>query len=1079
MKKIYLLISTVVLYYTSFAQTTLYTNNFEGSFDATTAAAQASTSSETFFKNGSLAVGWNNSANQGSSNTWAITSIGNTSKGYTGASGGYYLKATIPSGSVGATIYYYAMIGPINTTGYQSITLNFGATSSRTLNSISSFRTSASGSGSSPYGAIGATVVNADNSANTPVVPTTTASTSTTTQLIDSSGGATAWGYYSVPLATAVANNNPNLYVYIQFSYKTPPSAITLSFDDISITGTPIATRTWTGKIYKSVQDGLWSSASTWNYSTDSTNWSAASAAPDYQDSSIVIGNKVSITSSVSLNQVKVISGGTLQLGDGTTDGIMTLIDEPNDELEIRNGGVFQVLNVTNSYSTGIVYYSAGVSYSVNTGGIIRIGNSTAVSNSYCGLATYANGIWQDKSIFDWNSTNAPTSSNFFPNVSWNVSPIFRFSYPFTTLGSSSTSYSPCVNGTVDLNNVNLTYTGTFTKVIRDGITGTGTINNTGKLYVCGYNASIGAGITFNPIATSSVMLVQAVNFAVNGTVHGQVQLDPAPLNSSGTFPAIYTQYSSGTTPTLTLSGTNTNFDSLYVLTTTPISGFTPTLSLSNSTGVNNLLSLVNGGNIITNNNLTLKSASSGSAVFIDTTGTFTGNVVVQRYVGNTTPTQQWRMIGFPLLKTTSISASTLAGLFGTGYKAYTYNEAADDQTNYGNSGTVNAGWTAFVSPLTTTADKGILMSGGTPGTILSATGTLNTGAQSIALSFSKKGWNFISNPYAFNINWTTIAANNSGVVNNAIYRYDPSSTAYATYVGGSSTGNQSNVIQNGAGFFVQAKAAGNLSIAESDKTTGAVLASLMGYQPIISQDNSIIKLSLQKQGDQYSDEVVLRWGGGVAATDNFDGDFDAYDLGRAVGPDLSVVGNDKTVYSIFHGSELKSSSNENRTVQLGMKNMEEGTYQIGIQLQSPIANGNKAYLYDSYSNTYTLIDGNTNTYSFVTTADAKSQSATRFSVVMNVKETVAINDNTNLPVSLLNNPSTGNILTLYSKNNYTKLQWQVVDNSGRLLQSGLLGNVTKGTTYQINAGNTSTGNYFIKLNGDGNALPVLKAIKN
>ena len=79
----------------------------------------------------------------------------------------------------------------------------------------------------------------------------------------------------------------------------------------------------------------------------------------------------------------------------------------------------------------------------------------------------------------------------------------------------------------------------------------------------------------------------------------------------------------------------------------------------------------------------------------------------------------------------------------------------------------------------------------------------------------------------------------------------------------------------------------------------------------------------------------------------------------------------------------------------------------------------------------------------------------------------------------LLNNPTTNSVFTLYSKNNYNQLQWQVVDGSGRALQIGAFNSVQKGSTYQINAGTIANGNYFIKLTGDGNALPVLKAIKN
>jgi len=233
------------------------------------------------------------------------------------------------------------------------------------------------------------------------------------------------------------------------------------------------------------------------------------------------------------------------------------------------------------------------------------------------------------------------------------------------------------------------------------------------------------------------------------------------------------------------------------------------------------------------------------------------------------------------------------------------------------------------------------------------------------------------------------------------------------------------------------------------------------------------------KEGETTGgDAVVIRWGGGYAATDNFDPQYDAYDLGRREGADLSVIGKDGTLYSIFHGSALKTKDKEQREILIGTNNMIEGSYSINTSLLSAMYDGNEVYLLDHYTNKATLISDATASYPFIVTSDAKSSSTNRFSVVLNYK---AVDNSvaTDLPVTLLNNPSTGNLFTLYSKNNYTKLQWQVVDNSGRLLQSGLLGNVTKGTTYQINAGNTSTGNYFIKLNGDGNALPVLKAIKN
>jgi len=497
----------------------------------------------------------------------------------------------------------------------------------------------------------------------------------------------------------------------------------------------------------------------------------------------------------------------------------------------------------------------------------------------------------------------------------------------------------------------------------------------------------------------------------------------------------------------------------------------------------------ISGGTLnLGGNSVTLQSSATGSAKVSAITGTLSNatNVTIQRYIGSNA---QWRMVGFPLSASTSIAASALSSFYGTGYNAYTFNESADNG-NYGSSGSVNAGWVNFTSG-SVTADKGILLIGGTPASIINFTGTLNQGTQSIALSYSgsnsNKGWNFISNPFAANLNWTSVIGHNSSGLDNAIYRYDPNTTAYATYVNGSSTGNQSNILENGAGFFVHSTGSTTLTVMETDKTSSAPVASLMGAgfeqgnvtttdgSVFNTTSQSIIKLALSKEGETAADEVVVRWGAAIDATDLFNGKYDAYDMGRSVGADLSVLGKDGTVYSIFHGSELKNNSEENRTVQLGIKNMNEGNYQLNLQLLAALANNNQAYLLDKYTNEYTLIDNNK--YSFTVNADAQSQSVTRFSVVLNYKKAEILNNN--LPVSLLTNPSSGNVYVLYSNNNYNNLQWQISDNNGRVLQTGTLSAVTLGNTYTINAGNSAQGIYYILLNGDGKTLPTLKAIKN
>ena len=589
-------------------------------------------------------------------------------------------------------------------------------------------------------------------------------------------------------------------------------------------------------------------------------------------------------------------------------------------------------------------------------------------------------------------------------------------------------------------------------------------------------------------ISTTAALNNLTINSSATLTVNNILQIGGT-ISNSGTITA--------TSGTITMNGSSAQTIPASTFSTNTIKN----LIINNSAGLTLAGSLnVTGtvtptsGVLTTGGFLTLVSTVSGSGIIAQGSGSYlSGSVTVQRYVGNSI---QWRMVGFPFTAATTVAESTLAGFYTSGYKAYTYNEAADNGA-YGGSGAVNGGWSAFTTG-TITANKGLLLSGGTIPSVINFSGPVNAGNQTITLSYSgsnpNKGWNLIANPFASNIDWDLVHVHNSCGVDNAIYRYDPNTTAYATYVNGSSSGNQSKIIENGAAFFVHSPGTTSLIINEADKTNSAPAASLMGLHQTIGTitaegivntgttaqyNQSIIKLSLSKQGDVYGDEVVLRWGGPFNVTDQFDSRYDAYDRGRQIGPDLSVIGTDKTVYSIFHGSALNSSNTENRTLQLGMNNMGEGSYQIKLNLLSTLANNNQAYLIDRYSNENILIGGTDSVYAFKVNADTLSQSAQRFAVTMNYKAVDHNTANNDLPVLLLNNPSTGHLFTLYSKNNYNQLQWEIVDEGGRSLQTGLLSNVLKGSTHQINVGNSTQGSYFIKLNGDGNVLPVLKAIKN
>ena len=508
------------------------------------------------------------------------------------------------------------------------------------------------------------------------------------------------------------------------------------------------------------------------------------------------------------------------------------------------------------------------------------------------------------------------------------------------------------------------------------------------------------------------------------------------------------------------------------------------TLVINNSAGVSLAGSLTitgsvvpNNGILTTNDNLILGSNINGSAAITEGNsqgGYINGSVFVKRYLGTTDT--KWRMIGFPFIRNPLI-----VGTFSSdGYKAFIFNESADDG-RYGGSASstnYNAGW-FNIGFQNISAVKGILIS--TPNPMLAQPimflGPINLGDQLIPLSYNvssaNKGWNLIANPFAANINWTSIIANNSNI-DNAIYRYNPNTDAYASYVNGIGTGNQSNVIENGAGFFVHSIGATSLIIRENDKTNDAPAARLFGTETVTNYNKSILKLSLLQEGDTFGDEAIVRWGEDPA-TDNFDSKYDAYDMGRTKGVDLSVLGKDGTAYSIFHGAALLPKDKEQREIALDVKKLVEGNYTLNANILSPMYFGNEVFLMDHFTNQATLISTNNATYSFNVTANTNSALSNRFSLVFNYKPAIAIAEN---DIKLINNPTTLNQFNLVMGANYQKVNWELIDNIGRVHQAGVFNAVTKGTVYNASISTISSGTYFIKLMADGIVLPTQKWIK-
>ena len=221
-------------------------------------------------------------------------------------------------------------------------------------------------------------------------------------------------------------------------------------------------------------------------------------------------------------------------------------------------------------------------------------------------------------------------------------------------------------------------------------------------------------------------------------------------------------------------------------------------------------------------------------------------------------------------------------------------------------------------------------------------------------------------------------------------------------------------------------------------------------------------------------DEVILKWSS--AGTDNFNAKYDALDLGTYKMHDLAIVGSDNIRYSIFNGSVLKNNNEESRSITLGLKSLNEGSYQINTHLLTELSNGNKAYLVDNYLHQIIGIDSSNPVYTFTVTADTLTKTDGRFKVALNYKETS--NANTSGNFSIYGNITSGNSFVLHSNTDVDQLEWKLVDASGNVLQTGILNNITKESNTTVNTKATVCGMYFIQLQTGNNQQQTLKLVK-
>jgi uncharacterized delta-60 repeat protein len=299
--------------------------------------------------------------------------------------------------------------------------------------------------------------------------------------------------------------------------------------------------------------------------------------------------------------------------------------------------------------------------------------------------------------------------------------------------------------------------------------------------------------------------------------------------------------------------------------------------SLSGLTQIRGTLKL-QAGTLTTGGNLTLTStaASTARVASIEPGAGITGNVTVRRFVPGSVA--GWHFMGVPVSGQTQSDWSdnfTLLPNF-----IFFHNESGsvniDDQVN---------GWEFATGPLEVGKGYRVFLNqsffNGNP--VIDNTGPLVTGNHPFNISvspggFDGGGWNFLSNPFACEVDWHGFSKN---LISGQLHYWN--NNQYGSYSEGTGLGvnGGGRYIPSFQGFFVKATGSGaSLSVPESAKPLVPQNPTFLRVQADVPGD--VVRMILRGPGSE-KDESAIRW------MPEANGYFEPeYDADKLINPGLS-----------------------------------------------------------------------------------------------------------------------------------------------------------------------------------------------
>ena len=559
-------------------------------------------------------------------------------------------------------------------------------------------------------------------------------------------------------------------------------------------------------------------------------------------------------------------------------------------------------------------------------------------------------------------------------------------------------------------------------------------------------------GVLFNTADAQQITINPRSSLILNGTV--SLVINNAAFQNNGTFSAgASTVNFSGQNDTLVsyVSGINAStFNNLSV----SKSAFGVTLK--SKVNVTNVLA-VNGGNLYTDSNLTLKSNANLTARVAPVAlgSNIIGKANVERYI----PARRaWRMLTAPVTSANTIYNSwqnggvntpglgllvtgpAPTGSAGNGLDVSARNNLSMKVWNYstqtfsgvtntnvpisaGNSGSAdNTGYFVFIRGDRDPANTGLSFLNTTT---INSIGALQTGTQTFPASSVSGKYTLIGNPYASPIDFNNVTRTN---LIKRFYVWDPLLNSTGAYVmmddltnsgsflktigGGAAGSAQTKDIQSSQAFFVQTTANGTASItfnesSKSGNNNNLVFRAASGNRPA-AIPSGLLRTSLYllnaDNSTTLADGTFAEFNNMFSSVVDLD---DALKFGNA-NENLSIIRDNVSLTA-----ERRPALGLNDTLYFKLATTTQRNYQFVFEVNDMQQQDMVGYLMDSYLGTSSLINLNgTTNVNFTINAAAASAATNRFKIVF--KPAVFV-----LPVTFT-------AVKAYQKNKDIAVEWKV-----------------------------------------------------